>query len=109
MFSHIHAGAPFESQQPYNANDGNNCRAITRYITGATGFAYVPKDRDSLAKSVFVNPTVIAVDASRWNTFAAGELLPCLLLHGCLLPPPMRQVWSLLNVCYQRCSRLPGN
>jgi hypothetical protein len=69
----ICAGAPFEVSQPYNAHDGNNCRAIPRYITGATGFAYVPKDRESLAKSVFVNPTVIAVDATRWNTFAAGE------------------------------------
>lgn len=70
-------GAPFEASQPYNANDGNNCRAIPRYITGATGFSYVPKDGASLAKSVFVNPTVIALDASRWNTFAAGWVRNC--------------------------------
>jgi hypothetical protein len=69
------AGAPFEASQPYNAHNGNNCRAIPRYNTGATGFAYVPKDRESLAKSVLVNPTVIAVDATRLTPRGGTRLL----------------------------------
>lgn len=74
---YICRGAPFESAQPYNANDGNTCRSIPRYNTGARGFAYVNKDVTSLARAVRLNPTVIAVYASNWHGLAAGWVRNC--------------------------------
>ena len=74
---YICRGAPFESAQPYNAADSNNCRAIPRYNTGARGFAYVNKDMTSLARAVRLNPTVIAVYASNWHGLAAGWVRNC--------------------------------
>ncbi|KAF8066428.1 hypothetical protein HT031_002752 [Scenedesmus sp. PABB004] len=75
-------GAPFEAAQPYNAADGNVCRDIPRYNTGAAAWSYVPAagvptTTDILARSVRLNPTVIAVDASAWSGLAAGWVSNC--------------------------------
>lgn len=45
---------------------------IPSLLAGALGWSYVPADTSSLAKSVRNNPTVIALDATAWQGFAAG-------------------------------------
>lgn len=72
-------GAAFESSAPYNALDTNRCSSsITRYNTGATGWAYVsPSNSGNLARSVRYNPTVIDVDARTWQGLAAGWVRNC--------------------------------
>jgi Papain family cysteine protease len=70
-------GTAFESSQPYNAHDGNTCRVISRYNPGSRTFGYVGRNTASLARAVYRNPTVIAVDARNWFGLAAGVVRRC--------------------------------